>query len=148
MRWRLVLPLIGLILFGAETYDSLSVNRQLHRIPSRYFWWSSIRLNADPLNKRSRISTPASCREATENCTSWDLENIWITPGLLARSLMLSAFPAFMLGVIISLVLGRLGVNEISSFMLSMPLLVFAWYYFVGWLVDRVKQRHSYRRQS
>jgi hypothetical protein len=50
---------------------------------------------------------------------------------------MLSAFPAFVFGGVIVRSLGRLGISEVSSFMVLMPLLISAWFYFVGWLVDR-----------
>jgi len=60
------------------------------------------------------------------------------------ESLMLLALPAFVLGAISVSVLGHLGVNEVWSFMLLMPLFVFAWFYFVGWLVDRwVRKRRE-----
>jgi hypothetical protein len=32
---------------------------------------------------------------------------------------------------------GGFGMNQILSFMISMPLLIFGWFYFVGWLLDR-----------
>jgi hypothetical protein len=57
---------------------------------------------------------------------------------------MLLALPAFVLGAISVSGLGRLGVNEVWSFILLMPLFVFAWFYFGGWLVDRwVRKRRE-----
>jgi hypothetical protein len=50
---------------------------------------------------------------------------------------MLSAFPAFVVGGLAVGGLGRLGISEFSTFMLLMPVLIVAWYYFVGWLLDR-----------
>jgi hypothetical protein len=50
---------------------------------------------------------------------------------------MLSALPAFIVGVFAVSGLGRLGLSQVSSFMFLMPILIFAWYYFVGWLLDR-----------
>jgi len=32
--------------------------------------------------------------------------------------------------------IGSLGVSQDSSFIFVMPALIFAWYYFVGWLLD------------
>ena len=59
---------------------------------------------------------------------------------------MLSAFPAFAISVLIVSGLGHLGINEIWSFLVSLPPLIFAWFYFVSWLVDRwIFQR---RRQT
>jgi hypothetical protein len=30
-----------------------------------------------------------------------------------------------------------MGINQVSSFMLMMPVLIGAWYYLIGWLLDR-----------
>jgi hypothetical protein len=60
-----------------------------------------------------------------------------VEPGWLIKYLELAALPAFFLGAAIVSVLGRLGINQIWSFLISMPLLIFAWFYFVSWLIDR-----------
>ncbi len=135
MRWRLALPIFGLILFGGVTRSSIRLNREIQRIPYRYFWWSSTRLDSDPLNMHALATEP--CKDGAEKCAGWTPQFIWISPGRFAKSLMLSAFPAFVFGAAIVHGLGRLGISEVSSFMVLMPLLIFAWYYFVGWLVDR-----------
>jgi hypothetical protein len=49
---------------------------------------------------------------------------------------MLSAAPAFIVEAIVLRGLRHLGMNEILAFMISMPFLIFGWYYFVGWLID------------
>ena len=59
--------------------------------------------------------------------------------------LILSGLPAFAVGKIIVGGLGRLGINQIWSFLISMPLLLFTWYYFLGWLVDRWKFKRVHR---
>jgi ABC-type spermidine/putrescine transport system permease subunit II len=41
---------------------------------------------------------------------------------------VLSALPAFLIGSLAAYGLGRFGVSEVLSFMISMPLLIFAWY--------------------
>ena len=140
-RWQLILPAIGLILFSGVTHDSLQRYRQHQRIPSQLFWWSSIRLNSDPLNRHHSPAQP--CLDAKGNCASWDPASFWVDPGLLAVVLMVSAFPAFVVGKLFVHALGQQGVNEIASFMVLMPMLVSGWYFAVGWLVDRerVKKR-------
>jgi hypothetical protein len=50
---------------------------------------------------------------------------------------MLSAIPAFVVGMGFVRTLGHHGVNEVSSFMVVMPVLVAAWDYAVGYLIDR-----------
>jgi len=111
------------------------MNREGQRNPSRYFWWSFIRLDSDPLNKYPRVAAP--CERGSGNCVSWDLPNMWVDPGIVTEVLMVSALPAFAIGAFIVGGLGRLGINQIWSFMISMPILIFTWYYFIGWLIDR-----------
>jgi hypothetical protein len=132
IRWRLALPVVGLLLFAGVTYDSIRLNRALQRTNSHDFSWSFIQLHADPLN------TDCGRREG---CLV-SLEAIWIEPGALTMLLELTAFPAFVAGVVVCYSLGRLGISEVSTFMISMPLLIVGWYYFVGWLIDRWRGRH------
>jgi hypothetical protein len=134
MRWRLVLPVVGLILFGMESYSSYRFNQQLGTPPRKYYWWSSIRLDTDPLNKNPKVSTP---RKSGEEDGGWDPVFLWIDQGYLPKTLMLSALPAFALGGITVGVLAHVGINEVWSFMLLMPVFLFGWFYFVGWPVDR-----------
>ncbi|MGB6823215.1 MAG: hypothetical protein WBE21_14135, partial [Candidatus Acidiferrales bacterium] len=49
---------------------------------------------------------------------------------------MLLALPAFALETISVGGLAKLGINEVWSFMLLMPLYMLSWFYFLGWLVD------------
>jgi hypothetical protein len=113
---------------------SLRMNQQLGTAPRRYYWWSSIRLDADPLTKNPVVQNP--CKSGKENC-GWVVSYIWVDPGYFTQSLMLLALPAFALGAISVAGLARLGVSEVWSFMVLMPLFVLGWFYFVGWLVDR-----------
>ena len=143
VRLKIALPIIGLVLFGAESYRSFRADRELERTPGRYFWWSSIRLDSEPANERKKDMT--SCKDAQENCTHWELREEWVDPGLGAAFLMASAFPAFFIGWFLVGGLGKLGVSQVSSFMLVMPVPIFAWYYFIGWLLDGWIHRWSRR---
>jgi hypothetical protein len=138
------LPVIGLALFSAESYHSIRFNRETQRIPSRYFWWSSLRLDSDPLNRHPKDATP--CKNGEENC--WDLRDTWVDPAYLTRFQVLTAFPAFIVGGLAVGGLGKLGISEVSSFMFLMPVLIVAWYYFVGRLLDRWIGRASERVQE
>ena len=131
----MILPIVGLTLFSAVSYHSFRDNQETRRIPSKYFWWSSIQLDSDPTNKRVRA--PIRCEDGKPNCANWDMEFRWVDPGLLAKYLMLSASPAFVVGKFAVGSLGKLGISQVSSFMCLMPVLIFVWYYFIGWLLDR-----------
>ena len=67
----------------------------------------------------------------------WGPDEIFLgaTP-LPERALFFSAIPAFLLGSLIEGVLGQLGISKVLTFMVSMPLLIGSWFYFLGWLID------------
>jgi hypothetical protein len=68
---------------------------------------------------------------------------IWVDPGWAEKTLVVSAFPAFVVGAAIVGGLARLGMSEVSTFPVSVPVLIFAWFYFVGWLVDRWRYKRA-----
>ena len=103
-RWQLILPTIGLVLFGGVTYESLE-GRRYEKTHGRYFWWASIRLDTHQVDQ-GPVTTP--CKEAEDNCVSWDPLAIE-DPGWLTRALLLSAFPTFLVGIPLVRVLGRHG---------------------------------------
>jgi hypothetical protein len=146
MRWRPTLCLWGLILFGLLTYASIQGNREMrHGRHGRYFWWGSVRLDSDPLDRHPTLEP---CTQRPGGDCSWDTLYIWVEPGLLEKALVLSALPAFLLGRAVVFGLARLGVNELASFMFTMPVLTLVWFYGVGWLLDRWQHKRSLRRSS
>jgi hypothetical protein len=68
-----------------------------------------------------------------------DPVGILVDPGLLAKCFALSTLPAWLTTIGIVRGLARLGVSEVTSFFVSMPLLTVIWCYFVGWALDRWK---------
>jgi hypothetical protein len=138
---RHILPIIGLILFAAVTFNSVSVNGRVHHHPSKYFYWSGLQLDTDPLDKNRQLERPCQEGEETANCTGWDLLGMWHDPGWLAKASLFSGLPAFVLSFVILMGLGQLGVSQLVSFMVLMPPLLFAWYYFLGWMIDRAINR-------
>jgi hypothetical protein len=135
IRWRFLLPTIGIVFFALVSYHSLRVNRGPEHGTGRYFWWSSFRLDSDPLNRRPEGST--HCKEGSD-CVGWDEADYnFVEHGWLSRTLLVSAFPAFLVGWFIVVGLREVGISEVASFMVFMPLLIIAWYYFVGSLLDR-----------
>lgn len=134
LRWRFVLPVLGLLGFSSISYHSLRMNRQFGPTPRSYYWWSSIRLDTDPLNRRPQ--TPPPCNAAVQDC-GWELRAAWIEPAYYDESFVLAALPAFILSTLTVSRLSRLGINEVWSFAISMPAYTFAWFYLVGWLIER-----------
>jgi len=126
VRWRFVIPVLGLALFGFVTYQSVTMAKG-HT--DRYFYWSSIRLDSGP----PQVSKP--CNPYTAGCADWDFF-IDVHPSLVARSLMLSGLPAFLVSFLITSGLRRLGVSEVTSFFVSIPVLMLAWYYLLGRLFE------------
>jgi hypothetical protein len=143
LHWKLTLPFLGLSLFAAQTVYSEHAQRELHQSSNRYFWWSYIRLDSDPLARR--IPAPKASGNTTDNTTQWDLNEVRVDPGMLARLLIISAFPAFFVGAVVVACLALAGVSQVLSFMISMPLLISAWYYFVGLSIDRWNLRRIAR---
>ena len=131
-RWEVILPIVGLIVFVSIGYHSY---RQNGAIPGRFFLWSTLQLDSDPLSRHH----PSPCAKSENPCVDWDVATIDSSarPSRLERLFMLIALPAFVIGLFITFGLGRFGISEVWSYMISMPLLISAWFYFVGWLVDR-----------
>jgi hypothetical protein len=137
MRWRILLPIIGVIAFGAISYSSYRTGLQRHQIPSRYFKWSNLPLDSAPLREQSL----SDCAASVVPCLVWEQEPGIMSPTAFERLFILSALPAFAACLALIFVLGKIGVNEILSFMVSMPFLTAAWFYLVGRLLDRRRSR-------
>lgn len=147
MRWRPILCISGLILFGLLTFGSMRANRELRKLQhdNRYFWWGSLRLDSDPLNKRLALKP---CPQQSDEVCYGPLTDVWVTPGWIEKALILSAIPAFVLAMALVHGLAHLGVSELLSFMFSMPVLILVWFYTVGWLLDRWQYKRSLHRAS
>jgi len=146
IRWSIMLPIAGLVLFALVSYRSVPMNHPELEMPHRYYWWSSLRLDTDPLNQNPTPLMP--CADQTQNCMDWELRIAWVTPGWLDRVLVVSALPAFLAGVAVVIGLSKLGVDEVLSFMVSMPILLVAWFYFLGWLLEAWSDRRRNAKQT
>jgi hypothetical protein len=145
--WRLVLPTVGLFLFSLVSWHDFRVNREIHQhLPNKYFMWSAIRLDTDPANRGNW--DVGKCKDSDESCVRWDLKDTWVDPGLLDGFLLLTALSAFVLGRLVVGFLGTMGINQLTSFMLLMPVLILIWFYFVGRVLDGWIQRRSKRSVS
>lgn len=130
----------GLMIFGLLTSDSLAKNRPR----GRFFYWGTIKLDSDPLYKERS----APCQNDVAPCVGWGDKGppdagLWLRPTGIEESLVWSALPAFILGEMIVHGLSALGVSQVASFFVSVPLLIFVWYYSLGWLIDRWWQRRT-----
>src|SRR5438105_5711151 len=117
MRWSLILPIAGLILFADVSYRSMDANHHEQGAPTKYYWWSSLRLDSDPLNKNSRPASP--CQYKKEHCVQWELSYPSVQPGMLDTLLVVSALPAFLAGAAMVIGLSNLGIDEVLTFMVS-----------------------------
>ena len=142
IRSRFILPIFGLLLFAFGSYEAFAHLPSNH---GRYLWWSSIKLDTDPLSKRYSPEMPVCKRnqDGSVDCVLTEPMTICVYPGWLATCLFVTALPAFLLGAGIVGGLGRVGINQVWGFMVSMPLLIFSWFYFVGLLLDRRCSKHE-----
>src|SRR5215475_2443354 len=152
LRWRTILPLLGLLAFGIESYHSLAMNRRLGATAGKYYYWSSIRLDKDPLNKNPRTSSPCngairlnspSESDSAPGGCAWETQYIWVHPSYFAEAFMAAALPAFGLSALTVRGLSRLGINEVWSFLVSMPVYVLGWFYLLGRVIDRWSSKHK-----
>jgi hypothetical protein len=141
IRFSLILPVLGLLLFTAVTLRSAKVNEHDAAHPHKYYWWSSLRLDTDPLNQHP--ATPPPCGDKEKNCAQDESRTLQVSPNVLDKTLAISGFPAFLAGAGIVALSSRRGIDEVLAFMVSMPILLFGWYYLVGWLVDWLVARRN-----
>jgi hypothetical protein len=144
-RWRFILPIVGLLVFGGVTYYSVE-RRQYEKAHGQYFWWASIPLDTHQPNHDVRVPIP--CRPEEGDCVAWDPIILHRSPGLMGAMLIITAFPAFVVGMPIVRGLGRLGVNEVAVFLTVMPVLIAGWYYALAWLSDRLESKRKKNTQS
>src|SRR5258705_13802683 len=128
-RWSVILPMVGLILFAAVSYRSMPVNHHEQEAPRKYYWWSSLRLDSDPLNENPQLAAP--CAIEKQNCSNGEFPNIKIVPSWLDRLLIISSLPAFLAGGAFVVVLRKAGPDEGLTFITSLPILFFVCVYLV-----------------
>jgi hypothetical protein len=117
----------------------MRMHSHFERTPSRYFWWATFALDADPLNRHPVGAS--QCAAGAGDCASWDLRAIHVHPGWIAETFMLFSLPVFVVVAVVVFGMGRLGLNEIWAFMIATPPLLFTWYYFIGLLLDRKRNK-------
>jgi hypothetical protein len=141
-RWCWMLPTFALLLFFGETWQSVRLNRELRNKNAyrRDFYWGTFRLRTDPLG---RLPAPP-CPPEIPDCKTWlVLPDVIVDPGIILRALLISGFPAWLISIRAIHGLARFGVNEIYSFFAIAPLLLFAWYFLLGFLIDRWRAKRK-----
>ena len=141
-RWSIVLPLLALALFLLGAYDGLRITREIYRNgPARYLYWGSVRLDSDP---HSRHAVPRTVGSA-ESMQEADFESqpgyILMEPGVIEKAFVLSALPAFAASAGLLALLTREGLSQVATFYVTTPLLIVCWFYFLGRLIDRWRER-------
>jgi hypothetical protein len=63
------------------------------------------------------------------------------------RVLILSALPAFLFSSAVIRGFAKLGISEVASFMVTMPVFITAWFYSIGWFLDRWMYKRRARRR-
>jgi hypothetical protein len=93
-RWRLILPLCGLVYFALGTVHSERFNREERAdgFSNRYHYWSVVRLDSDPLNRNPQPTQLRPCANGSDDCVSWRLPYIWIEPGILTQAYLWGHF--------------------------------------------------------
>jgi len=92
MRWRVVFAIFGLFLFACVSAQAVRRDQS----SGRYFWWSGI-----PLDSKRLMAPGSACKDGTDRCGEWGPESILVDYGLVTKSLVVLAFPAFLLGGLI-----------------------------------------------
>src|SRR5581483_7595014 len=88
------------------------------------------------------------CNERQENCAAWEPASVWIDSGLGTRVFLICDLPAAAATGMMVRVLGRFNVSQLTTFLISMPVLTFAWFHFIGWLIDRWTNKRLTRTLS
>lgn len=145
-RWSVILPIYGLMLFGVITTQSVKYAHERHpAFDDRYFRWGTLRLDPDPRNKYMKTGV---CGNSEPNCVAWDPRTMLTKPGPYEKLLILTAFPAFIATALPMLVTTKLGISQIPVFFTSMPVFIFAWFYLVGWLIDRRRYKRVLKKTT
>jgi hypothetical protein len=133
VQWRLLLPIVGLLLFSEVTGKSLRMNRETPDAGT--FCWSWWRLDSDVLQRSS--SNPS---KLGTNSFVGPMD-VLIGPRMSTESARASCFSRIPARRINRQSSRHAGVSEVITFMASMPGLMIAWHWVVGRLVDRWRNR-------
>src|SRR3954468_19712865 len=128
-RWQIVLPVVGLLLFGFFTTACIVRNHQIKS--SKYFWWGGLGLERRPLEIEPHFRTDDGAESV-----GWDPGHIWIEQSPIQELIVLSGFPAFLALIPIFSLSRMFGLDQLYVFLAAAPILLTCWYWFVGWLID------------
>jgi hypothetical protein len=138
-RWSIIVPVLGMLLYGVLAYTSVRQNRELRT--RRVFYFGAL-----PLERAVKKVSPPT--PTGDEVVGWDPESIWIDPGLLHKLVIITGFPAYVATLIGMNALVAAGVSQMWSFFLIFSPSLIGWYYFVGWWMDRKRHRKLIMRKS
>ena len=146
-RWRILLPIIALCWFGLGTFGAVKRNREWKF--KHVFYWSFIRLDRRPGLPKEPV-VPQPCPDKTNDCIEmpWQPETVWVEPGPVGMAGFYTGLPVFVVEAGILALAARLNVDQVPVFFVSAPLLLIGWFYFVGWLIDRWRQKRMARQTA
>lgn len=151
-RWSIILPVLGLTVFASITEQTYRLHT-VTRDPLRYVYWSRMRLDRHPELPEPYLPCPEGAPCAFDYLTdrfTRDDSGFGHDYGIGHRYPELfgwSAFPVFLLSGLLISGLGRLGISHVWTFFIVMPPALSAWYYFLGWLIDRRRWRRQLKKQ-
>ena len=133
MRLHWFFPAVALVIFAIITFQSYRWHRRYYpKDPT--FLWGTLHLDSDPLNRHARNR----CGDSDQDCEGFELRTLWVEPGPLLEYYLLLSMPAFLLARLVTAAFAKVGVSEVVTFMICMPIALCAWYYVVGRASDRV----------
>ena len=144
-RWSVILPIYGLTLFTVITVHSIrAAPEHSSSLVKDYYWWGTTRLDPDPLNKHPH-GTAIVPRASAQACLGWYPAELWDESGIVDKALLITAIPPFVAEAPLLIASAKLGINQIPIFFVTMPILLFAWFYFLGWALDRLRYKRFLR---
>jgi hypothetical protein len=138
MRLGYVLPILGLLLFAAQTVASLHAPMPES---SRYFYWGALRI--DRAHDEKRAPQTKRCDPNDASCAEWDPDSLWIDASPMQETLLFSGIPAWIAIGVFMYLAAKVDVNQIACFFVTAPVLLTAWYWLAGSCIDRVMARRS-----
>lgn len=145
LRLTIVLPVVALFIFAIQSYVSWRQQARLfRRKEAACFWWSNLPLDSKPLQKSNAFAGLKDVTQCGFEMQAFDR----FGPSWATRLFVFSGLPAFLGAFSLAHGLGKYGVSEVKTFMISAPVLLALWFYGIAFLVQHWRTRRLERRQQ